>query len=150
MKVILLQNVKGRGQAGDVIEVADGYARNFMLPQKLGKQASDSEVEQTQKQLEKKKRVSEQEQKNVQNLATKVQGKETVINAEQVSEGGKLFAAIDEKTLREAVNDQFGVKIPEGAITVKEPIKSIGNHTISINFHNTSAELTVVVKEATK
>ena len=125
MKVILLQDVKSLGKKGEIVNVNDGYARNFILPKKLG-------VEATGKNL---------------NLAAKLaEGK--VELAIKVGEGGRTFGSVSSKEIAAAVKEQMGLDVDKKKIHLKEPIKSLGTHIVTVKLHpEVTAELKVSVKE---
>lgn len=127
MKVILQQDVKGQGKKGQLVEVSDGYARNFLLPKKLAVPATAENVN-TMKQQE-KARLAQQaaEKAEAQALAKKLEGLSVTISA-KAGEGGRLFGAVTAKEISEALASQHGLNIAKTKIVMDEPIKACGSY----------------------
>lgn len=127
MKVILQQDVKGQGKKGQLVEVSDGYARNFLLPKKLAVPATAENVN-TMKQQE-KARLAQQaaEKAEAQALAKKLEGLSVTISA-KAGEGGRLFGAVTAKEISEALVSQHGLNIAKTKIVMDEPIKACGGY----------------------
>lgn len=127
MKVILQQDVKGQGKKGQLVEVSDGYARNFLLPKKLAVPATAENVN-TMKQQE-KARLAQQaaEKAEAQALAKKLEGLSVTISA-KAGEGGRLFGAVTAKEISEALASQHGLNIAKTKIVMDEPIKACGGY----------------------
>ncbi|MBQ9059686.1 MAG: 50S ribosomal protein L9 [Firmicutes bacterium] len=145
MIVILTQDVKGKGKAGDVIKVNDGYARNMLLPKGLAKEATQGNV----RSLEKQKALAEekrQEQKAAaQELAAKLE-KLTVTIQSKGGESGKLFGSITSKDIAEALEAQEGIKVDKKKIDLPAPIKQTGTETVTLKlFPEVAAKLKVKV-----
>ena len=145
MIVILLQDVKGKGKAGDVVKVNDGYARNMLLPKGLAKEATQGNV----RNLEKQKALAEekrQEQKAAaQELAQKLE-KLTVTIQSKGGENGNLFGSITSKDIAEALEAQEGIKVDKKKIDLAAPIKQTGTETVTLKlFPEVAAKLKVKV-----
>ena len=145
MIVILTQDVKGKGKAGDVVKVNDGYARNMLLPKGLAKEATQGNV----RSLEKQKALAEekrQEQKAAaQKLAEKLE-KLTVTIQSKGGENGKLFGSITSKDIAEALEAQEGIKVDKKKIDLPAPIKQTGTETVTVKlFPEVAAKLKVKV-----
>ena len=127
MKVILQQDVKGQGKKGQLVEVSDGYARNFLLPKKLAVPATAENVN-TMKQQE-KARLAQQaaEKAEAQALAKKLEGLSVTISA-KAGEGERLFGAVTAKEISEALSAQHGLNIAKTKIVMDEPIKACGGY----------------------
>ena len=127
MKVILQQDVKGQGKKGQLVEVSDGYARNFLLPKKLAVPAT-AETVNSMKQQE-KARLAQQaaEKAEAQALAKKLEGLSVTISA-KAGEGGRLFGAVTAKEISEALSAQHGLNIAKTKIVMDEPIKACGGY----------------------
>ena len=127
MKVILQQDVKGQGKKGQLVEVSDGYARNFLLPKKLAVPATAENVN-TMKQQE-KARLAQQaaEKAEAPALAKKLEGLSVTISA-KAGEGGRLFGAVTAKEISEALSAQHGLNIAKTKIVMDEPIKACGGY----------------------
>lgn len=145
MKVIMLQAVPGTGRKGEVKDVADGYARNFLLPQGLARSATNMLMEELEGRAEKKKKQNERELKDMQKLASQLDGQEIELVG-KVSAGGTLYAAIKPDTIAGAINKQLKLTVPPNQIRIAVPIKAIGEHTVQVELgHGLEAEVTVIV-----
>ncbi len=129
MKVILQQDVKGQGKKGQLVDVSDGYARNFLLAKKLAVPATPENVN-TMKQQEKARKAQEAAEKaEAEALAKKLEAI-TVKVAAKAGEGGRLFGAVTSKEISEALNAQFGLNIAKAKLVLDEPIKACGGYKI--------------------
>jgi len=147
MKIILVKDVDNLGQIGDELEVKDGYARNFLIPQKLALESTDGAV----RVLEKKRQERERKEKLVieeyKVLAEKISGVSCTI-AMEAGEEDKLFGAVTSDMISEALNGE-GVEIDKKQIVLEEPIKELGVHNVEIKLHpevRTQARIWVVKK----
>lgn len=134
MKVILLQDVKKMGNKGDVLEVAEGYARNYLFPRKLAVEATRGQM----KNLEVKK-AGEQRKKakileDAKKLAARVEDL-TVTISTKVGEGGRLFGSITGKDIADAIKVTHGIEIDRKKIDLENPIKSLGSFSVSVKLH---------------
>ena len=144
MKVILLENVKSLGKKGEIVNVNDGYARNFILPKKLGVEATGKNLK-LQKNNEKK--VAQENLDAAKELAAELSAGKVEL-AIKVGEGGRTFGSVSSKEIAVAVKDQMQLDIDKKKIQLKESIKSLGTHIVTVKLHpEVSAELKVVVKE---
>ena len=129
MKVILQQDVKGQGKKGQLVDVSDGYARNFLLAKKLAVPATPENVN-TMKQQEKARKAQEAAEKaEAEALAKKLEAI-TVKVAAKAGEGGRLFGAVTSKEISEALSAQFGLNIAKAKLVLDEPIKACGGYKI--------------------
>ena len=129
MKVILTQDVKGKGKRGQMVEVSDGYARNFLLPKKLAVPATAENVN-TMKQQEKARQAQMAAEKaEAQALAEKLKSIQVKLTA-KAGEGGRLFGAVTSKEIAEALSAQHGLNIAKTKLVLDEPIKSCGGYQI--------------------
>ncbi len=125
MKVILQQDVKGQGKKGQMVEVSDGYGRNFLLPRKLAVEATAENVN-TMKMQDKAKAARLAEEKAAaQALAERLEGVQVKIKA-RAGQGGKLFGSITSKEISEELKKQFGLDVGKSKIVLSDPIKSFG------------------------
>ncbi|MFR9062562.1 MAG: 50S ribosomal protein L9 [[Clostridium] scindens] len=146
MKVILTEDVKSLGKKGEIVEVSDGYARNFILKKKKGLEANSRNLNDL-----KLKKANEDKIAQEQYEAAKELGKEIEAGKIEVSiktgEGGKAFGSVSSKKSPE-VKSQMELDIDKKKIQLKEPIKTLGTHTVSIRLHpKVTADLKVVVTE---
>ena len=125
MKVILQQDVKGQGKKGQMVEVSEGYARNFLLPRKMAVEATAENVN-TMKMQDKAKAARLAEEKAAaQALAERLEGVQVKIKA-RAGQGGKLFGSITSKEISEELKAQFGLDVGKSKIVLSDPIKSFG------------------------
>ena len=129
MKVILQQDVRGQGKKGQLVEVSDGYARNFLLPKKLAVIATAENLN-TMKQQEKARKAQEAAEKaEAEATAKKLEGLMVKIPA-KAGEGGRLFGAVTAKEVSEALSAQHGIAIPKARLVLEDPIKACGGYQI--------------------
>lgn len=147
MKVILLEDIKTLGKAGDVCEVSDGYARNFLIPKKKGVEATSDNLNNLKLKKANDEKVARENLENAQELAKQLE--DTVVTMKvKVGEGGKLFGAIASKEISAAVLDQTGLDVDKKKIVLADPIKTLGEHQIKVKLHkDVSATLKVIVVE---
>ncbi len=147
MKVILLQDVKSLGKKGEIVNVNDGYARNFILPKKLGVEATGKNLNDLKLQKNNEKKVAQENLDAAKRLAAELaEGK--VELAIKVGEGGRVFGSVSSKEIAAAVKEQMNLDVDKKKIQLKEAIKSLGTHIVSVKLHpEVTAELKVVVKE---
>ena len=144
MKVILLQDVKKVGKKGDVVDISDGYARNFLFPRKLAEEANNNSMHilNTKKENERKKKLAEIEA--AQKLASELKGKEIKIEAKS-GNGGRLFGAITSKDVAELINKQFKLSVDKKKI-VMDTIKVAGSYDIEIKLYpEVSTKMKVII-----
>lgn len=147
MKVILQQDVKGQGKRGQLVNVSDGYARNFLFPQKLAIAASADNVNKMRMQDKAKKAQMEAEKAEAQEIAEKLKGIVVKIHA-KAGAGGKLFGSVTSKEISEALQDQCGIAIAKAKIVQEEPIKSFGTFQLKCRLgYEITGTLNVVVIE---
>lgn len=129
MKVILQQDVKGQGKKGQLVDVSDGYARNFLLPRKLAVPATAENLN-TMKQQEKALKAQQAAEKaEAQAIAQKLEGLMVKIPA-KAGEGGRLFGAVTAKEISEALSAQHGLDIAKTKLVLEEPIKACGGYQV--------------------
>ncbi|GAW93714.1 50S ribosomal protein L9 [Calderihabitans maritimus] len=134
MKVILTQDVKKLGRKDDVVEVSDGYGRNYLLPRGLAVEATPENL----KKLEKKKEAQERQYKleleQARKLADKIAQSAVEIRT-KVGEKGKLFGSVTSKEIASALERELGIKVDKRKIELPEPIKAIGKYSVNIKLH---------------
>ena len=147
MQVILLENVKSLGKKGEIVNVNDGYARNFILPKKLGVEATGKNLNDLKLQKNNEKKVAQENLDAAKELAAELSAGKVEL-AIKVGEGGRTFGSVSSKEIAVAVKDQMQLDIDKKKIQLKESIKSLGTHIVTVKLHpEVSAELKVVVKE---
>ncbi len=145
MKVILLQDVKNIGKEGEVKEVSDGYARNFLIPKGLVLEATKANLKENQEKNERILNRKQKEKGEAEGLKAKIDGKQIEIKA-KTGAGDKLFGAVTAKEIAENLEKQLKVKIDRKKIELKEPIKHLGEYTTSIKIYpSVQAQVKVVV-----
>lgn len=148
MKVILLQDVKALGKKGEVVNVNDGYARNFILPKKLGVEANGKNLNDLKLQKNNEANVAQEHLDAAKKLAEELKAGKVVLTM-KVGEGGRTFGSVSSKEIAEAVKEQMHLDIDKKKIQLKEQIKTLGTHIVSVKLHpEVTAELNVSVKEA--
>lgn len=147
MKVILLQDVKSLGKKDQIVDVSDGYARNFVLPKKLGVEATPKNLNELKLKKAHEDKVAAELLAEAQALAGQIK-EESVTLSIKVGEGGKTFGSVSSKEVAEAVKKQLGHDIDKKKIVLREPIKSLGTHIVDIKLHTkVTAQLSVKVTE---
>ncbi len=127
MKVILQQDVRGQGKKGQMVEVSDGYARNFLLPRKLAVEASAENIN-TMKMQDKARKAREAEDKaQAEAMAERLQNCPVKISA-KAGQGGKLFGSVTTKEISEALKEQYQMDINKSKIVQADPIKAFGSY----------------------
>ncbi|WP_195659817.1 50S ribosomal protein L9 [Mediterraneibacter gnavus] len=148
MKVILLQDVKALGKKGEVVNVNGGYARNFILPKKLGVEANGKNLNDLKLQKNNEAKVAQEHLDAAKKLAEELKAGKVVLTM-KVGEGGRTFGSVSSKEIAEAVKEQMHLDIDKKKIQLKEQIKTLGTHIVSVKLHpEVTAELNVSVKEA--
>ena len=147
MKVILQQDVKGQGKKGQLVEVSEGYARNFLLPKKLAIPATTDAINTMN--LKEKARRAEESRQREEALANAAKLKEcTVRIAAKAGTGGRLFGAVTTKEISDGLNKQFGLDIPKQKLVLDDSIKAFGTYTVKAKLgFEISASFSVMVSE---
>ena len=148
MKVILLQDVKGKGKKGQMIEVSDGYARNFMLPRKMAIEATPDAIN-TMRMNDKatQERIAREK---AEALAVSKQLREmTVVVTAKGGGNGRLFGSITNAEIAEALEKKTGIKLDKRKIVISDAIKNVGTYTVTCKLgYEITAPLTVKIEEA--
>ena len=147
MKVILQQDVKGQGKKGQMVNVSDGYARNFLLPRGLAVEANNANVNTMNTQNAAKEHHKEMALKAAQDLAAQIEGKTVTLTA-KMGENGKLFGSITVKEIAEVIEKSLGVAVDKKKIDMRGAITGAGVYTVTVKLHPAvSAQVNVAVKE---
>ncbi len=147
MKVILLEDVKSLGKKGEIVNVSDGYARNFVLPKKLGLEATSKNLNDLKLQKANEEKVAKQILDEAKALAEKVEAGKVEVKI-KVGEGGRTFGSVSTKEIAIAVKEQMGYDIDKKKIQLKDAIKTLGTHVVPVKLHQkVTAELKVIVTE---
>jgi large subunit ribosomal protein L9 len=147
MKVILLKDVKGQGKKGDLKEVSEGYATNFLLPQKLAAPANESSVKMLDQQKKAEQRKKDQEKADAVELGKKLEAVAVELTAKS-GKDGRLFGAITSKQVAEELEKQFKLKLDKRKIQMEEPIRTLGVTEVGVKLHpEVSVKLKIHVSE---
>lgn len=146
MEIILLQDVKALGKKGEIVKVSDGYARNFILPKKLGLEATKQNLydlnAQKAAEVKKQKEILEEAQSQAKKLEDL-----TITVKIKAGEGGKTFGSIASKEIAAAVKEQFGLDLDKKKLVLNDPIKHAGSYTIPVKLHpQVTAQMKVTVE----
>jgi len=146
MRVILLEDVESVGSAGDIVEVASGFARKVLFPQGKAAAATSGRVAETQKASKRKQRKAEEELAALQRVVETVDHK-TVAHRTEVGPQGKLHGAVTADDIARTIAQSFSVPLPNGSVRLAEPIHEPGTYHVTLEFpHNLEAEVTVIVE----
>ena len=148
MKVILLQDVKGKGKKGQMLEVSDGYARNFMLPKKMAIEATPDAIntmrmndKATQERIAREKAEAMEISKKLRDMTLTVTAKG--------GGNGRLFGSVTNQEIADALAKNSGIKLDKRKIVISDPIKNVGTYTVNCKLgYEISAPLTVKIEEA--
>ena len=147
MKVILLQDVKSLGKKGEIVNVNDGYARNFILPKKLGAEATPKNLNDLKLQKNNEKKVAQENLEAAKALAAELAAGKVEL-AIKVGEGGRTFGSVSSKEIAAAVKEQMKLDVDKKKIVLKENPPPPPPHIVNVKLHpEVTAELKVVVKE---
>lgn len=147
MQIILLQDVKALGKKGELVNVSDGYARNFILPKKLGLEANAKNLNDLKLQKAAEDKKLKELLEEAQALGKDLESKTLEVKI-KAGEGGRTFGSISSKEIAGALKTQYGLDIDKKKLHLPEPIKTIGTHTVPVKLHpQVTAELKVRVSE---
>ena len=148
MKVILLEDVKALGKKGQVVNVSDGYARNLLLPKKLGVEATGKNMNDLKLQKAHEDKVAQENLDAAKAFAEELKDKQVTVGI-KVGEGGRTFGSISAKEIAEAAKAQLGYELDKKKLQLSAPIKELGTTMVPIKLHpKVTGEMKVVVKEA--
>lgn len=134
MKVILLEDVKSLGKKGEIVNVSDGYARNYVLPKKLGVEANSANMNDLKLQKANADKVAQEQYEAAQELAKVLETKEVVLTMKS-GEGGRAFGSVSSKEIAAAAKSQCGLELDKKKIQLPEAIKALGAYEVSIKLH---------------
>lgn len=147
MKVILKQDVKGSGKAGDIIKVSDGYARNFLLKRGLAVEATEGELKELKIKKDADQYHCEEKKKEVKALADKIDGKTVIIHV-KAGDQGRIFGSVTSKEIVSKIKEDFNIDIDKRKVILDEHIKNYGRYNIEVKFMtDITAKITVSVQE---
>ncbi|MCD8068541.1 MAG: 50S ribosomal protein L9 [Lachnospiraceae bacterium] len=148
MKIILLQDEKKLGKKGDIVEVSEGYARNFILPKKIGVEANARNMNDLKLQKASQEKRAKEQLEAAQALAAQI-GDKTVTVSMKAGENGKTFGSISTKEIAAALKDQHGIEVDKKKIVLPEAIKTFGIFDVAVKLHpQVAGTIRVKVEEA--
>jgi len=146
MEIILIQDVKALGKKGEIVKVNDGYARNFILPKKLGMEATKQNLYDLKMQKASEEKKQKELLEEAKEYAKKLEGI-TIKVTIKAGEGGKTFGSISTKEIAAAVKEQFGLDFDKKKLQLTDPIKNAGSYTVSVRLHpKVTAEMKIKVE----
>lgn len=147
MKVILLEDVKSLGKKGEIVNVNDGYARNFLIKTGKGAEANNKNLNDLKLQRANADKVAQENLEAAKELGEKLKAGQVELSI-KTGEGGRAFGSVSSKEIAAAAEEQMGLKIDKKKIQLKEQIKSVGVHNVPVKLHpKVTVPLKVVVKE---
>ena len=148
MQIVLLEDVKSLGKKGEIVKVNEGYARNFILPKKLGVEATPKNLNDLKLKKANEEKVAAQQLAEARELGTKLE-KASVTLSIKAGENGKAFGSVSSKEISKAVQDQLGLEIDKKKLVLPEPLKTFGTHEVPVKLHrDVTVKLAVKVVEA--
>lgn len=148
MKVILLKDEKKLGKKGEVIEVSEGYARNYILPRKIGVEASSGNMNDLKLRKANEEKIAKEQLEAAQALAAELESKQVVLKI-KAGEGGRTFGSVSTKEIAAAVKEQHNIEIDKKKIQLPETLKNFGTYEVAIKLHpQVVGKLTIKVMEA--
>ena len=147
MKIILTEDVKSLGKKGEIVEVNDGYARNFILPKKLGLEANGRNMNDLKLQKANADKLAKEQLEAAQEFARVLETKEVIVTMKS-GEGGRVFGSVSSKEIAQEAKKQCQMEIDKKKIQLPEPIKSFGVYEVSVKLHpRVTGKLKVKVQE---
>lgn len=148
MKIILLQDEKKLGKKGDIIEASEGYARNYILPKKIGVEATPKNLNDLKLQKANEDKIAKEQLDAAKALAAQLEDKQIIVKI-KAGEGGKAFGSVSSKEIAAACMEQHGIELDKKKIQLPESLKNFGVYEVSIKLHpQVTGKLTVKVVEA--
>ena len=148
MEVVLLEDVKALGKKGQIVKVNDGYARNFILPKKLGIEATSKNLNDLKLQKANADKIAAEQLQAAKDLAADLAEKSITLSI-KAGEGGKAFGSVSSKEITKAIQDQLGREIDKKKLVLPEPLKTFGTHEVPIKLHrDVTGKLAVKVVES--
>lgn len=148
MKVILQQDEKKLGKKGDVIEVSEGYARNYILPKKIGLEATAANLNDLKLQKANREKIAKEQLDAAKALSAELESKIVEVKI-KAGEGGKTFGSVSAKEISAALKEQYGVELDKKKLQLPEALRNFGSYEVSVKLHpQVTGKLTVKVTEA--
>ena len=148
MKVILLEDVKSLGKKGEIVNVSDGYARNALLPKKLGVEANNKNLNDLKLQKQHEAKVAQEQYEAAVELGKVVEAQKVIVKV-KCGEGGRIFGTVSTKEIAEAAKGQINLELDKKKMQLPNAIKCLGTTMVPIKLHpKVTSELKVIVREA--
>jgi len=148
MKIILLQDEKKLGKKGDIIEASEGYARNYILPKKIGVEATAKNMNDLKLHKANEDRLAKEQLDAAKALAAELEPKQVIVKI-KAGEGGRAFGSVSSKEIATACKEQHNIEIDKKKIQLAENLKNFGSYEVNIKLHpQVTAKLTVKVVES--
>jgi len=148
MKVILLEDVKALGKKGDIVNVSDGYGKNFIIPRKKGVEANSKNLNDLKLQQANADKIAAQKLTAAQELAAQLADQKVELSI-KVGEGGRTFGTVSTKEIAQAAKEQLGLELDKKKMVLDVPIRELGTYTVNLRLHaKVTAQLKVIVKAA--
>ena len=148
MEIVLLEDVKALGKKGQIVKVNDGYARNFILPKKLGVEATSKNLNDLKLQKATEAKLAAEQLAAAKELAAKIEAGSVSLSM-KAGESGKAFGSVSSKEIAAAATQQLGLEIDKKKLVLPEPLKTFGTHQVPLKLHkDVTAKLTVKIVEA--
>ena len=147
MKIILLQDEKKLGKKGDLVEVSEGFARNYILPKKIGVEASAKNMNDLKLQKANEEKLAKERLEAAKELAGRLENMQVVLKI-KAGEGGRTFGTISSKEIVQAAKEQFDIEIDKKKVQIPDAIKSLGMYEVNVKLHpSVTGKLKVHVEE---
>ena len=148
MQVVLLQDVKSLGKKGEIVKVNDGYARNYIIPKKLGVEANATNLNDLKLQKAHEAKVAKEQLEAAKELAKNIEAGQVNVSV-KTGEGGKVFGSVSGKEIAAAAKEQLGIELDKKKFALDDAIKTVGVHEVLVKLHkDVTAKLKVNVTEA--
>lgn len=148
MKIILLQDEKKLGKKGDIIEASEGYARNYILPKKIGVEATAKNMNDLKLQKANQERIAQEQLDAAKALAADLESKIVIVKI-KAGEGGKTFGSVSSKEIAAALKEQHQIEIDKKKLQLAEALKNFGSYEVTVKLHpQVTGKVTVKVTEA--
>lgn len=148
MKIILLQDEKKLGKKGDIIEASEGYARNYILPKKIGVEATAQNRNDLKLQKANQEKIAQEQLDAAKALAADLESKVVVVKI-KAGEGGRTFGSVSSKEIASALKEQHHVEIDKKKLQLPEALKNFGSYEVAVRLHpQVTGKITVKVTEA--
>ena len=148
MEIVLLEDVKSLGKKGQIVKVNEGYARTFILPKKLGVEATSKNLNDLKLKKANEEKIAAQQLAAARELGEKLE-KSSVVLSIKAGDNGKAFGSVSSKEISKAIEEQLHLEIDKKKLVLPEPLKTFGNHEVPVKLHrDVTAKLSVKVTEA--